>query len=79
MTPTIQRYEEQSMQMPPASVLYNNIFFQEDRHHLTSTSDRTNSMPGKLTISALLLYNISSIFLKMFILKLIILRNSFFM
>ncbi|KAL5243881.1 hypothetical protein ACI65C_011291 [Semiaphis heraclei] len=45
MTPTIQRYEEQSMQMPPASVLYNNIFFQEDRHHLTSTSDRTNSMP----------------------------------
>ncbi|XP_015371942.1 PREDICTED: uncharacterized protein LOC107167427 [Diuraphis noxia] len=49
MTPTIQCYDEQSMQMPPASVLYNNIFIQEDRHQLTSASDRTNSRPDVRT------------------------------
>ncbi|KAE9530572.1 hypothetical protein AGLY_011034, partial [Aphis glycines] len=47
MTPTIQCFDDQSMQMPPASVLCNNMFFQENHHQLTSASDKTNSRPGK--------------------------------
>jgi len=47
MTPTIQCFDDQSMQMPSASVLYNNMFFQENHHQLTSASDKTNSRPGK--------------------------------
>jgi len=47
MTPTIQCFDDQSMQIPPASVLCNNMFFQENHHQLTSISDKTNSRPGK--------------------------------
>lgn len=57
MTPTIQCFEDKSMQMPPASVLYNNLFIQENRHQLTSASDRTNSRPGKFIID--LYYNVN--------------------
>ncbi|XP_022164326.1 uncharacterized protein LOC111029583 [Myzus persicae] len=49
MTPTMQCFDDQSMQMPPASVLYNNIFFQENHHQLTSASDRTNPRPDVRT------------------------------
>jgi len=41
MTPTIQCFDDHSMQMPPASILCNNLFFQEN--HQTSASDRINS------------------------------------
>jgi len=49
MTPTIQCFDDQSMQKPPASVLCNNMFFQENHHQLTSTSDKTNSRPDVRT------------------------------
>ncbi|XP_060868969.1 uncharacterized protein LOC132943857 [Metopolophium dirhodum] len=49
MTPTIQCFEDQSMQIPPASVLHNNLFFQENHHQLTSATDRTNSRPDVRT------------------------------
>ncbi|XP_001951311.2 uncharacterized protein LOC100163859 [Acyrthosiphon pisum] len=49
MTPTIQCFEDQSMQMPPASVLYNNLFFQENHQQRTSATDRTNSRPDVRT------------------------------
>lgn len=37
------------MQIPPASVLCNDLFFQENNHQLTSASDRTNSRPDVRT------------------------------
>jgi len=41
MTPTIQCFDDHSMQMPPASVLRNNLCFQESSQ--TSASDRISS------------------------------------
>lgn len=46
MTPTIQYFDDHSVQMPPAEVQYDNIFFQE--HHQMSQSDRISSSPGKI-------------------------------
>lgn len=46
MTPTIQCFDDHSVQIPPAEVQYDNIFFQE--HHQISQSDRINSIPGKI-------------------------------
>lgn len=45
MTPTIQCFDDHSVQMPPAEVQCDDIFFQE--HLQMSQSDRINSVPGK--------------------------------
>lgn len=44
MTPTIQCFDDQSTQIP-ASILCNNLFFQEN--HQTSASDRMSSNSGE--------------------------------
>lgn len=44
MTPTIQCFDDHSVQIPSAEVQYDNIFFQE--YHQMSQSDRVNS--GKI-------------------------------
>jgi len=50
MTPTIECSDDQSMQMPTASILCSDLFFQEN--HQTSASDKINSSPthGKFNI-----------------------------
>lgn len=45
MTPTIECFDDQSVQMPPATVLCNNLFSQAN--HQTSASDRIDPSSGK--------------------------------
>ncbi|XP_025405521.1 uncharacterized protein LOC112679818 [Sipha flava] len=47
MPPTIQCFDDQSMHMPPATVLCGGLFYQEN--HQTSASDRVNPSPGVRT------------------------------